>query len=66
MFGALKRNYITNIVFCSHFNIENKMKIAVKPDQDLPIGPLGRAASTIPEVFGISPKILQKRSSKNA
>jgi hypothetical protein len=36
------------------------MKIAVKPDQNLPIGPLGPAAFTIPEVLGISPKILQK------
>ena len=58
--------YITIIFFQSCFNIENKMKIVVKPDQDLPIGPLGPAAFTIPEVLGFSPKILQKRSHKTA
>jgi len=40
------------------------MKIAVKPEQDLPIDPLGPAAFTIPEVLGTSPKILQKQSGK--
>jgi len=43
------------------------MKIAVKPDQNLPIGPQGSVAFIIPEVLGISPqKILQNRSIKNA
>ena len=41
------------------------MEIAVKPDMDLPIGPLGPTTFTIPKVLGASPKILQKRSSKN-
>ena len=27
------------------------MKITVKPDQDLPLGPLGPAAFTIPEIW---------------
>jgi hypothetical protein len=36
------------------------MKIAVKPDQDLPIGPLGLTDFTIPKILRISPKILQK------
>ena len=53
-----KTNYITNILFCTYYNIENKMKIAVKPNQDLPIGPLHPAAFTIPESLKISLKIL--------
>ena len=35
--------------FCTYYNIENKMKFAVNPDKDLPIGPLCPAAFTIPE-----------------
>jgi len=42
------------------------MKIKVKPDKDLPIGPLGPAAFTIPKVLGIPPRALQKWSGKNA
>jgi hypothetical protein len=60
-----KSIYITNIFFCSYYNTENKMKIAVKPDKDLPVGPLGPVAFTIPKVLGISP-ILQKQSGQNA
>ena len=39
----------------------NKMKIAERPDQDLPIGSLGSATFTIPEV-----KVSHKGSGKNA
>jgi len=42
------------------------MKTIVKPDRDFPTDPQGPAAFTIPEVLGTSPKILQKRSGKNA
>ena len=41
------------------------MKIAVKPEQNLQMGPLGYVAFTIAKVLGISQKILQKRSGKN-
>ena len=36
----------------------------MKPDQDLPIGLLGPAAFTIPEVLAISLKILPERVAK--
>ena len=36
------------------------MKIAVKTDQDLPIGPLAPVTFTIPKVFGDFPENLAK------
>jgi len=38
------------------------MQIPVKPEKDLPIGPLGPVAYTIPKVLEIFPKILSKQS----
>ena len=40
------------------------MKIAVKRDQDLAMGPLSPVAFTIPNFLEISPKIFQKQSGK--
>ena len=37
----------------------------MKADQDLQMGPLCPAALTIPKVFAISQKILQKQRDKN-
>ena len=67
VFCALLRRFTkTKIFFYTYYNIGNKMKIAVNLGKDLPIGSLDPAAITIPQVLRISPKILQKRSAKNA
>jgi len=52
--------------FLYYYNVENKTKIAIKPDQDLPVGPLCSVAFTIPQALGISLKIMQKWASKKA
>ena len=55
---VIETNSITNIFFCTYYNIETKMKIVANAGQYLPIDPLGPTAFAIPKVLGISSIVL--------